>query len=178
MDESVGDGGGGGAVVEELPPILECEVGGDDGRGALVAPVEDLIEQIRAAGIEGQIAQLVDEEQLGCGPGGETAVEAILGLSGDEIVDEICGGGEADAVAAEASELSDGVSEVGLADAAGADEDTIGFVRDEVEGEGALDEIAVNGLWVSKGRAGSARRRGCSTRRRSAGRARVVACSR
>src|SRR5262249_2056790 len=49
VDEAVGDGRGGRGVVEELAPLLEGEVGGDDGGGALIAAVEDLVEQIRAA---------------------------------------------------------------------------------------------------------------------------------
>ena len=44
-------------------------------------------------------------------------MQGIAGLRGDEVVDEIGGEDEADAVAAEAGELADGVGEVGLADA-------------------------------------------------------------
>ena len=68
MDEAVGDGRRGGGVVEELAPLLEGQVGRDDGRGALVAAIEDLVEQVRAAGVEGEISEFVDEEQLGAGP--------------------------------------------------------------------------------------------------------------
>ena len=64
VDEPVGDGGGGGGVVEELAPVLEGEIGGDDGGGALIAAIEDLVEEVGAAGIEGEVAQLVDEEQV------------------------------------------------------------------------------------------------------------------
>jgi RepB plasmid partitioning protein len=58
MHESVGDGAGGSGVVEELAPVLEGQVGGDDGRGALVALVKDLVEQVGAACIEGQVSDL------------------------------------------------------------------------------------------------------------------------
>ena len=77
MDEPVGDGGSGGGVVEELSPVLEGEIGGDDGGGALIAVVEDLVEEVGAAGIEGEVAQFVDEEQLGGGPGGETLLRVL-----------------------------------------------------------------------------------------------------
>ena len=46
MDETVGDGAGGGGVVEQRSPVFESQVGGDDGGGALVALVEDLVEQV------------------------------------------------------------------------------------------------------------------------------------
>jgi hypothetical protein len=41
---------------------------------------------------------------------------AALGLAGDEIVDEVGGRGEFDAMAAQTRELADRVGEVGLAD--------------------------------------------------------------
>jgi hypothetical protein len=46
VDESVGDGAGGGGIVERFAPVLEGQVGGDDGGGALVALVEDLVEEV------------------------------------------------------------------------------------------------------------------------------------
>jgi hypothetical protein len=45
-------------------------------------------------------------------------------------------------------ELSDGVGEVGLADAGGADEDAVCLLVDEFEGGGAHDDLAVDGLGV------------------------------
>jgi hypothetical protein len=61
MDESVGDGASG--VVEELSPIFEGQVGGDDGGGSLVALVEDLVEQVGAAGVEGEVSELVESRR-------------------------------------------------------------------------------------------------------------------
>jgi Cys-tRNA synthase (O-phospho-L-seryl-tRNA:Cys-tRNA synthase) len=53
-------------------------------------------------------------------------------LSGDQVVDEISAHYEAYAVAAEAGKLADGVSKVGLTDAAGADEYAVSLFADEV----------------------------------------------
>jgi hypothetical protein len=52
MHESVRDGRRGSGVVKELPSLLEGEVRGDDGRCALAALVEDLVEQVRSARVE------------------------------------------------------------------------------------------------------------------------------
>src|SRR5688572_19791840 len=134
VDEAVGDGGGGGGVVEELSPVLEGQVGGDDGGGALVAAIEDLVEQVGAAGVEAQVAQFVEQKELVRGPYPQPPVQAVARLRGDEVVDEIGGGGEADTMTTEASEQADGVRQVGLADARGAEEDTVGFVRQELQG--------------------------------------------
>jgi hypothetical protein len=75
-------------------------------------------------------------------------VEAVTRLGGEEIIDEIGGGGEADAVAAQARELADGVGKMSFAHSRRADEDAIGLVADEVERGGTHHEIAVDGLWV------------------------------
>lgn len=64
MDEPVGDGDGGGGVVKGVAPVLEGEACGDDGAGALVAAIEDLVQQVRAACIEGEGAELVDEDEV------------------------------------------------------------------------------------------------------------------
>jgi len=148
VDEPVGDGRSGGGVVEELAPLLEGQIGGDDGGSALVASVEDLVEQVCTASIEAEVSELVDEDEVGLGPGCEPTGEGVAGLGGDELVDEVCGEGEADALSAQASELSDGVCEMGLADAGGTDEDDVGFVGDEVERGSAVDEVLVDALGV------------------------------
>lgn len=83
VDESVGDGACGGGVVEELAPVLEGEVGGDDGRRSLVAPIDDLVEQVCAARVEGEVAELVDQQQVWCRPGVEPPVEGVAALAGD-----------------------------------------------------------------------------------------------
>jgi len=150
MDEAVGDRRGGRGVVKELAPLLEGEIGSDDGGGALVAAIEDLVEEVGAASVEGEVAELIDEEELVCGPEGEATVKAVAGLRRDEIVDEVRSGGEADAAATEAGELADGVGEVGLADAGGAEEDDVGFLVEEFERGGLGDDVTVDGLGRSR----------------------------
>ncbi len=62
-------------------------------------------------------------------------MEDVSCLAGNEVVDEVGGNDEAHAVAAQTGELADGVGQVGLADAAGTDEDAVGLVANEVEGQ-------------------------------------------
>lgn len=148
MDEAVGDGAGGSGVVEELAPILEGEIGGDDGRGTLVALVEDLVEQVGPASVEGEVAELIDDEEVEGGPGGETTTQRVAGLGGDELVDEIGGERETDAVAAEACELAECVGEVGFPDAGGTEKNDVGPLAEEVERCGTHDEIAIDAVRV------------------------------
>jgi hypothetical protein len=68
VDEPVRDGRCGSAVVKELAPFIERQVRGDDGGCALVALVEDLVEQVSAAGIEAQLAEFIDKQEVRRGP--------------------------------------------------------------------------------------------------------------
>lgn len=144
VDEPLGDGAGGSGVVKERPPLFEREIGSDDGGASLVALVEDLVQEVGATGVEAEIAELVDQEQVIGRPGGESADQGVAGLGGDEVVDEVDGKGEAHAMATQARELADRVGDVGLADAAWADEDAVGLVGDEVERGSATHEVAVD----------------------------------
>ena len=63
VQEAVEDGGGQGAVVvEDLGPVFEGSVGGDDDGALLVALADDLEEQIGAVLVDGQIAEFVEDE--------------------------------------------------------------------------------------------------------------------
>jgi len=75
-------------------------------------------------------------------------VQGVPRLAGDEVVDQVRGDREADAVAAQTSQLADGVGEVRLADAAGADEDDVALVPNEVEGGSLGDDVSVDLLRV------------------------------
>ena len=63
VEQAVEDGGGeGGVVVEDLGPFLEHAIGRDHGRAALVSLADDLEEQVGADLIDGQVPQLVQDE--------------------------------------------------------------------------------------------------------------------
>ena len=68
VEDAVEEGGGeGGVVVEDGGPVFEGLVGGQDDRAAFVALADDLEEQVGAALVDGQIAQFVDDQQIGAG---------------------------------------------------------------------------------------------------------------
>jgi hypothetical protein len=52
---------------QNLRPVLERQVGGDDGGTAFVALGEGLEQQLRAGGRERDVTQFVDNQQLHCG---------------------------------------------------------------------------------------------------------------
>jgi hypothetical protein len=144
-NEPVGDGGCGRGVVEQTSPVFEGEVGGHDSRGAQIALVDDLVEQVGAAGIEAEITQLVDEQEVVGGPGCKPLAQGVACLRGDEVVDEVGGECESHAIPLDAREVSEGVGEVGFPDPAGPDEHDVAALADEVEGGRALDDVAIDG---------------------------------
>jgi hypothetical protein len=86
--EAVEDGRRQDVVAEDCAP-LGCDlVRGDEHAAVLVAPGDELEEEMSAAPIEGQVAELVDDEQLGPGevgePLGQLAIQLSLREGGEE----------------------------------------------------------------------------------------------
>jgi hypothetical protein len=65
VEEAVEQRGGDDGVAEHLAPFGKAAVGGEDHGAALVAGVDQLKEQVPAAGDDGEVADLVDDQQLG-----------------------------------------------------------------------------------------------------------------
>src|SRR3989441_6817226 len=63
VEDSVKDGRGDDPVAEDVAPAPEALVAGEDHRAPLVAPADELKEEIGAGPIDGQVADLVDDEQ-------------------------------------------------------------------------------------------------------------------
>jgi hypothetical protein len=80
VQEAVDQGGGHDVVAEDLAPLLEALVGGEDGGGVLVAAGHELEEEHGAVAGDGQVADLVDNEDGRVGQGLETLAEVPGGL--------------------------------------------------------------------------------------------------
>src|SRR5262249_6304301 len=64
VEESVEDRGGPGGVVEDLAPGGDAAVGGEDDGAVLVPPRDNLEEMTRGLDRQGEVAELVDDQQL------------------------------------------------------------------------------------------------------------------
>ena len=62
VDEAVDHGGGDDVVGEGFAPAAEGKVAGDDDGALFVAGCDELEEQVGCVGVEGQVADLVDDE--------------------------------------------------------------------------------------------------------------------
>ena len=92
FDQAVGDGRRDGGVVEDIPPVGKCCVGGDE-RTSLVAVTSgnDLIEQIRGLLVERKISELIDEEKSWLGIKLELADQRVIDLRGQQVVEHVHG---------------------------------------------------------------------------------------
>ena len=60
VDEPIDQSGGDHRVAEDLTPLLEAAVGGDDDRAAFVAAGDEGEEQVGGLAFEREVADLVD----------------------------------------------------------------------------------------------------------------------
>src|SRR5208337_3586105 len=82
-------------IAKDARPIAEGEVGGDDDRGALVEPADEMEQQLTAGLGEGEIAEFIEDDEVEAGEiigDPSLAAGAAFGL---EPVDEIEGREEA-----------------------------------------------------------------------------------
>jgi hypothetical protein len=100
VDEPVDQGGGDHGVAEDLAPLLEAAVGGDDDRAAFVAAGDEREEQVGGLALQGQVANFVDDEQVVALQPAQLGLELVAVLGGLELGDPLLRGGEGDAVAA------------------------------------------------------------------------------
>ena len=57
----------GPALAQDSLPFAESEVGGDDHRGALVEPADQVEQQLTAGQGEGQVAEFVEDDEVEAG---------------------------------------------------------------------------------------------------------------
>lgn len=65
MQQPIEDGGGGDGVAEHRPPLANRPVAGDQHAGPLVTSRHQSEEQVRRRWLEGQVPELIDDQQLG-----------------------------------------------------------------------------------------------------------------
>jgi hypothetical protein len=65
LGEAVDEGRDAGGAGEDGGPLLEGEVGGDDGGALLVAAGDDGVEAVGGAAVGGEVAELVEDEEMG-----------------------------------------------------------------------------------------------------------------
>ena len=90
MEEPIQHGGGQrGVVVEDAGPLFERFVSGQHDGTALVALADNLEEQVGAMLVDGQVADLIQNQQPGTEVFAEFTFEAAAFLGGAQLVDGV-----------------------------------------------------------------------------------------
>src|SRR5216110_2458878 len=169
MQNPVEDRGRDDAVSEDLAPAAEALVAREDHRAPLVAAADELEEEVGAGAIDGQVADLVHDQQPRHGVDLEALIEPVLADGPGQGGDHARGRGEEHTVAALDRFEAEPHGEVGFADAGRAEQDDIFPVLDEVAGGERLDLLLVERGLVAEveglealdeGKAGQARAHG------------------
>src|SRR4051794_16442607 len=144
MSQSIQQRGCHLGVAEDARPFGEGEIGGDDDRGALVEPADQMKEELAAGLGEGQIAELVEHDEVHAGEViGEPSLPAGAGLALQpvhQVEDDV----EAASCAATDARSRDGHGEMRFAGAGSADQDGVALLGQEGTGCQTADQTFVD----------------------------------
>ena len=147
MDQPVQDGIGEGGISNDIMPVLEGELAGNEG-GSPAGPVLDDFQQVSAFGlVQGGQAIVVNGQQVGLLESVHKLGIGAIGPGSGQFIDEA---GKAEVAGGEplpAGGLSEGTGQIGFACAGGAgDEDDL-MVLDPIAGGEAEDDGAIESSW-------------------------------
>src|SRR5271170_5493269 len=125
LREAVDESDDAGGAREDGAPVLEGEVGRDDSARALVAATDDAVEQVPRASVAGEVSQLVEDEDVGCGVASNAPVDGRHRFLLEEVGEGGVDGGEADGFPVFEGAQSEVLREGALADAAGSTEEDV-----------------------------------------------------
>ena len=108
-----------------------------------IAPADDLKEEIRGVRVIGQIADLIDRQDVRTSVGAQATLESACGVLSVQIEQQVGGGDKERGVAGQDRLVHEVLGEHRLAQALIPDQDDVLALGHEVEREGALDGRAV-----------------------------------
>ena len=133
VDGAVDDRGGHVGVAEHAGPSAELDVGGVDDAPCLVAVRDDLEEQAAAFLVDGDVAELVEDDEPGLADHGELPVEPVVLFGSSQTHDQAGRSEEPHRYPVPAGGPSEGDGEVRLAGADGPVEHEVLVPVDEPE---------------------------------------------
>ena len=134
MQKAVEERGGDDEVAEDVSPLGEAAVRGEDHGAPLITGVDELEEQIAAARNDREVADFVDNEQGEAAEVSDSLAQSALAFGPGERGDDVGEGAEVDAAASFHRLDAERQAEMGLAGA--------GWT-DQVDGLGAIDELGI-----------------------------------
>src|SRR5262249_9842146 len=99
VQKSVEQGRRDDGIPKNVPPLAEAAIRGQDHRALLIAGVDQLEEQIAGASADGEIADLINDEQRGAAKEADAFAQTSFAVGLGERVDDIGERREVDAAA-------------------------------------------------------------------------------
>ena len=143
MDEAVDQRGDASGGWKDLVPFGEAAVGGDHGALLLVAAADEFEQEIGVAVGIGEVADLIDDEELGACVMAQPAAQSGIAVERGEIAKHLARAGEHDGVALDHGLMGDIPRQGGLAGAVWAAEHGIGGFLEEAQLHQRFDAGAV-----------------------------------
>jgi len=145
MQDAVEECGGHDVVAEDVAPLLERLVGGEDGGGPFIAPADELEEQHGPGAGVGQVADLVHDEESRMGEDLEPMGEPPGGLGFLQGLDEVGQGAVVEAAPLLSGLEGEGDHKVALAHSRGPEEDHVLVALHEAQLMEALHLVTLDG---------------------------------
>ena len=143
VQQAVQQRGGHDDVTEDGAPVPEAAIRGEDGGALLVAGIDQLEEQVGAAGLDRQVADFIDDEQGDPVDIAQARLEGTGAFGLGERGNEFGQGREIDALMGLDGVHTQGDGQVALADAGRAEQvDSLAAVDEAELGQGE-DAVAV-----------------------------------
>ncbi len=143
MQKTVQHGGDAGGIGKDLVPFLENSVGGDDQRFAFITAIDYFKEDVGGLVVIGQVPDFVNAEKSHVGITTEFA-SAPFDALGLEIFEDRWGGAEQHRVPGEHGRMAYVFGDQGFSQAVTADQHQIACLLQEVQAEGAFNDIAID----------------------------------
>jgi hypothetical protein len=99
VEQAVEDRRRDNGIAEDAAPLNHRAVARDQHRAPLVTARDELIEEVRGGGLKRQVAELIDDQQLGLGEEGEPLLQPDFRVRLGKRGDKGRGGGEQNRVA-------------------------------------------------------------------------------
>src|SRR5690606_15891448 len=144
VEQSGEEGAGGGVVAEDLAPVLDRAVGGEDGRGTLVAAHDDFEDVLAGGGGQLAHAEVVEDEERDRRDGLDVALAFARELGVGQLLEEDVRLTVEHTVALLDDSQADGLGEVALAGAGRPEQERVLVLGDEAAGRQLEDEAAVH----------------------------------
>ena len=147
VDKTINQRDDTGGIGEYLAPFGEGAVCGDQRALVLIASRDQFEHQVGVAIGVGEIADLIDDQELRTGVMAQTAAQGGIAIQCREITEQLAGAGEQHGMALDQRLVGYVLCQHRLTDAVRADQHDVGCVAKELERHQRIDGDAVAAFW-------------------------------